>query len=541
MDSIATENLFLLEFLVDDVDVKRECDCELPEGELCVSFQFLDNAPLDVCEGDFAPKRSYGNESGKIKSGKSCLFSLSPKQAEEAINQFDIDVSIFKRMPSGWLPEKLLIGTTLISIVNVFNELIDSIGCGCDAAPCAKTLKDVFKVTDTAGEDIGTIGVYIRMSCFGKLIVTQFQMNLEDKSVLFKDKEGHSLYKYKKASKSSDRKGGECMYNTQCPEVPCPPPTSRDIPCNTECPNVPCPQPQPPGGGFPQMQYNANCPTVSCFSPPGQMPNQGGPCNPQCPNVPCFPQPQQNYQTSPCNECGMAQNNPMMMMQTPCNECGQMGQMGQTRMEPPCNECGLPPQPMEDPANAYEEIGAQMGGNALTIRVHKDKNHIEQIENNEQIANDGCPCSIGNVGGKAPVESRNYNINPGLNMGGGQQTPFALKMGGQGCGNNNVTVVPPVCTAPDGTQYTELSDPDKDVFILRIGKKNEGTDRKANLELELCTPKGPDLKPIPKKETRDTQYDETDAGEGGGKGKKGKKGDKGGKKGGKGGKKGKKK
>lgn len=47
------------------------------------------------------------------------------------------------------------------------------------------------------------------MSCFGKLIVTQFQMNLDDKSVLFKDKEGKSLYRYKKAGKKKEDGRGE--------------------------------------------------------------------------------------------------------------------------------------------------------------------------------------------------------------------------------------------------------------------------------------------------------------------------------------------
>lgn len=102
-------------------------------------------------------------------------------------------------------------------------------------------------------------------------------------------------------------------------------------------------------------------------------------------------------------------------------------------------------------------------------------------------------------------------MRPGVPTGGQQQPPFSFKM--SGCGratDNNVVVVPPCSTAPDGTKYTEISDPNKDVFILRIGKKSEGTEKKNNLELELCTPKGPDLKPPPKKETRDTQYDECD-------------------------------
>lgn len=172
------------------------------------------------------------------------------------------------------------------------------------------------------------------------------------------------------------------------------------------------------------------------------------------------------------------------------------------------------------------------------------------------VSTGSCCCAVGKVGAKrtrkppepstAP-QTQCFEVGPGMQQG-NQNLPFAFKMSGQGApANNNITINPPVCTKPDGTKYTEISDPNKEVFVLRIGKKSEGVQKKANLELELCTPKGPDLKPIPKKETRDSQYDPSDCkGAAGGKGKKGKgKGGKGGKgkKGGgkKGGKKGKKK
>lgn len=463
MDNLATENLFLLEFLVDNLKLEGGCECDKPPGETCVSFQFLDNDPLDVCENDFGPKGKNGNSD--VKTGKSCLFSLTSEQAEDATRQFDVYVSVFRKMKPGWLPETMSIGNTIISVADVFNELLDSVGCGCDTSPCAKTMKDKFTITNASNEEIGTIDVYIRMSCFGKLIVTQFQMNLADKSVLFKDKEGHSMYRYKKAKKQ-ERGLDEC--DVGCPEAARPP---------------------PPG--------------------PGGM----TPCNPGCPQVPCQP-PQSPYQT-PCIECGEAQR--QMMMQS------------QMQQQPAC----AVQQPMDNPAACYQEIGASMGGNALTIRVHKNGNKVEKTGGDSMDPNeDYCCCSDGNAnqqqpqqnGGSCPIDPRSYN----LNTGGGNTSPFSLKMGGNGNANNNVTIVPPVCTAPDGTQYTEISNPDKDVFILRIGKKSEGADKKSNLELELCTPKGPDLKPTPKKETRDTQYDESDVGSAGGGG-----GKKGGKKGGK--------
>lgn len=512
MESIATENLFLLEFLVDNVDLGQGCDCDSPSGELCISFQFLDNAPLDVCENDFSSAQG-----GKdVKTGKSCLFSLTPTQAEEATKQFDIYVSVVKKMQPGWLPEKVEIGNTLISVCNLFNELIESVGCGCESSPCAKTLKDSFGISSSEGEEIGSISVYIRMSCFGKLIVTQFQMNLEDKSVLFKDKDGKSMYRYKKASK----KGSIDVERTGTPASTV---WSAAPPCNPNCPQVSCNFGGGMGGGGGGMGGGgappcvAECPTVSC---PRHSPYGGQP--------PAFPPPPPGGGFPP------------QMMDRPCNECGMppqnlMGPQNGMGMQRPCNECGVQSgqQPVpEDPNASYQEIGAEMGGNALTIRVHKDANKIEQMDDTGGDVADGeCCCTVQNFGKKKKQE-QNYNLQPGVD----KNAPFSFKMGGCGqAAQNNVTVVPPTCTAADGMQYTELSDPDRDVFILRIGKKSEGANKKSNLELELCTPKGPDLKPTPKKETRDTQYDEKDAGEstgggGGGKGGKAKGGKKGKKK-----------
>lgn len=65
----------------------------------------------------------------------------------------------------------------------------------------------------------------------------------------------------------------------------------------------------------------------------------------------------------------------------------------------PCNECGynpnavcLPPmgQVAPTPDGNYQEIGASMGGNSLTIRVHKDKGKAEQVDPN---APDDCTCT----------------------------------------------------------------------------------------------------------------------------------------------------
>ncbi|KAK4877241.1 hypothetical protein RN001_009747 [Aquatica leii] len=403
-------------------------------GDTCVSVQFLDNPPLDICEDDFTPKRKYSRDSNNVKSGKSCLFSLTPAQAEEAIYQFDVYVRVCKKMKAGVMPEKIQVGNSLISIVNLFNELISSVNLPTnESSPTAKTLKDVFQISNTCGQIVGDIGMYIRMSCFGKLIVTQFQMNLDDKSVLFKDKEGHSLYRYKKAGK-----------------------------------------------GDVQESRTPSCPKAHCGS--GSVSQMRSPTMSSTNNVP---------PPTPINFSGQC-------------VCGQESALSTIA---------------ENDKRCYQEIGAAMGGNALTIRVHKEKK-LEQVDNEEEL----CTCTPSYQTNKMPRASgggcqqqdQSVVMRPGVDDGSNGNAPFSFKLGGCSSGKgNNVTVIPPVCSTNDGTQYTELSDPTKDVFILRIGKKCEGSEKKKNnLELELCTPKGPDIKPPPRKETRDTQWCDEDAGKG---------------------------
>lgn len=503
MEKFATENLILLEFLVDQINLDFEIQQELASvmGETCVSFQFLDNAPLLVCEQDFSNNKMNGCNS--VKSGKSCLFSLTPQQAEEASKMFDITVEVFKKMKPGVLPDKIPIGGSVICIANLFNELVESIATAGES-PTAKALKDCFKISNSNGENVGHLSVYIRMSCFGKLIVTQFQMNLEDKSVQFKAKEGHYLFKYNKGK-------GDCNKDEQ---------------------------------DWQKKKYNPDCPKVPCANFVMDQPQQP-PANQPCPIQPCPFNPKPVESNQPCVQ--------PMRPQIPCAPDYGMSMSPYGQMDTPCLECSAPP-PTRNPSGAYQEIGAQMGGNALTIRVHKDKNKPEEDELTVS-SDDGCCCTVENYGKKkkkppteyqvsqvSPNQQQQLAMRPGVPD---PNAPFSFKMGGCGqAADNNVIVNPPTCTANDGTVFTEISDPNRDVFILRIGKKSEGVDKKNNLELELCTPKAPDIKPPPKKETRDTQYEPGDVPSDGkpakggkkpkgGKGKKGK-GGKGGKKGGKG-------
>lgn len=66
-----------------------------------------------------------------------------------------------------------------------------------------------------------------------------------------------------------------------------------------------------------------------------------------------------------------------------------------------------------------------------------------------------------------------------MRPGASPNSPFSFRMGqcgtdapgAGGTDGNNVVINPPVYTAPDGTQFTEFSDPNKETFILRLTLK----------------------------------------------------------------------
>lgn len=61
------------------------------------------------------------------------------------------------------------------------------------------------------------------------------------------------------------------------------------------------------------------------------------------------------------------------------------------------------------------------------------------------------------------------------------------------------------------TKPDDSSNPDHDIFVLRIGKKGlVGVGEKSDIQLEMKTPKGPERRPPIRYETRDVQTDEHD-------------------------------
>lgn len=68
-----------------------------------------------------------------------------------------------------------------------------------------RTLKDTFKITTATGQCVGKVTVFIRASCFGRKIVTQFQVPCNRKPYLFKGVDDGPVFQCKRITSATDR------------------------------------------------------------------------------------------------------------------------------------------------------------------------------------------------------------------------------------------------------------------------------------------------------------------------------------------------
>lgn len=115
---------------------------------------------------------------------------------QRPLTTFPIKLSVYKKLPPGVLPDVMLIGSYQIEAKAIINAVLSQQVFKIPN-PC-QTIKDTFKITTTTGQCVGSVTVYIRASCFGKKIITQFQIPHNRKPYLFKGADDSPVFQCKK-------------------------------------------------------------------------------------------------------------------------------------------------------------------------------------------------------------------------------------------------------------------------------------------------------------------------------------------------------
>lgn len=170
------DGLFLLEVLVDKIVFAKSPCFSDKDFRTCVNIECPSVEPLEICDDDpgACVVKSGGPFVKTFNSGKSCLFSLKEADINKAMSKFPIKVTVYKSLPCGCLPTKIVMGEATIDMTKEFVQarkkfLEDPSNVSYEA------LKDAFRIVGSDGVEAGEIIMFLRISCFGKLIITRFQ------------------------------------------------------------------------------------------------------------------------------------------------------------------------------------------------------------------------------------------------------------------------------------------------------------------------------------------------------------------------------
>ncbi|KAL0280161.1 UNVERIFIED_CONTAM: hypothetical protein PYX00_001536 [Menopon gallinae] len=212
------QRLFLVEFLIDTVTIDPTEFCEeVMEGQTCVTLRFLDFPPMNICEKDFDPNKEYGVDKVRFNAGKSLMFAFAEKQCESP-PPIMAELTVSKACPEGSHAEKVDLGRIRICMADLFTQVYDVAKFAPDKLPFSKSIKDCFMLIGRGKRTTGEVGVYVRLTCLGQNVVTEFQCgsNMKQDPVLFKNREGKKIYQFTGTDKEGQDGEAESTYRQGC-------------------------------------------------------------------------------------------------------------------------------------------------------------------------------------------------------------------------------------------------------------------------------------------------------------------------------------
>ncbi|KAL0280162.1 UNVERIFIED_CONTAM: hypothetical protein PYX00_001537 [Menopon gallinae] len=201
------ELLFLIEFLVDTLSIRHDAlmalrfDPCLLQGQNCVMLTFMHFPPMSICEKDINEDKNVGELVTLFNSGKSLVFALTEAQFENPPPVY-LEVGAWKEMPHGFRIPNIQLGTARVDLSELFRMVFDKYDETPDQLPVAKSIKDSYEMSAN-GRVTADVGIYIRLTCLGQNIVTEFQKSDGVcNPFLFKNLESGKVYECKQTGQN---------------------------------------------------------------------------------------------------------------------------------------------------------------------------------------------------------------------------------------------------------------------------------------------------------------------------------------------------
>lgn len=176
----ASDSLFLLEVLVKEVNYaydKINLDKQFLSSleETCVLVKFLHYPPMEIRQEGC----DYNSPRIVMGSGKSCLFSMNRNSFSQT-QKLNAVLNVVRMCPAGSKTKCITMGKGCIDLTKNFLQLFRQ-SCS-SASPVTKCVNEVVTLLNDECMDIGCVSVFLRLSCFGNQITTQFKMGSGDRS-----------------------------------------------------------------------------------------------------------------------------------------------------------------------------------------------------------------------------------------------------------------------------------------------------------------------------------------------------------------------
>jgi hypothetical protein len=101
-----------------------------------------------------------------------------------------VDVAVHKKLPLEYLPGQALDGNTSRQMSDLCNGTVQLAQNIPQRVPISRALKNIFTQNNQSINCVEQFKVLTRLSFFGNLIVTQFELGLTGRPFLFKDSDG---------------------------------------------------------------------------------------------------------------------------------------------------------------------------------------------------------------------------------------------------------------------------------------------------------------------------------------------------------------
>ncbi|XP_026314671.1 uncharacterized protein LOC113226298 isoform X2 [Hyposmocoma kahamanoa] len=176
LPNTSDDGLFLLEVLIDKIRFAKNFNYD-QKYKISVVVQCVFVDPFEI-GADESECNAFWTDDGShvvaLNIGKSCLFSLKEYDIFTAMRKFPIKITVYITLPSGFPPHRFVVGEATIDMTKEFVQTRNKHKEDPNNVSY-QALKDSFCIVGAEGVEAGEVSMFLRISCFGKLIVTRFQ------------------------------------------------------------------------------------------------------------------------------------------------------------------------------------------------------------------------------------------------------------------------------------------------------------------------------------------------------------------------------